>query len=380
MLLCVSCGDDSGTATPADTAPFCNALVEAFAADVSADGGDRSPDAALDGAFALAPAELSDVVATLRSADEENLDSPYLDALQDLTLWAGDHCGGDQPTRRVGPPTVPDGFVGCGDSAALPLPSTEKPNGSLVIYGDARSPDPYGGRIVAVVTGILMGPGDAPRTDVTVNGIAAVTGPAGVFQGGGGPATSRVVAWTLDGHDVTVFGRGYADTDAAALVAVAEEVEIVDGQAVAPSSALDVLYQGPADPLSATVPFFMGGADYSLTYRRSDGGGQLDVVGLKMTAETFAATRAFFSSSTLRTFSRGEGFVADAWNETGPFVAAWHEPDDLVVWIVGLGIDKEQTVAAADAATELGAAQWKQTSRFSPACLTDPGDTTTTRS
>lgn len=379
VLLCVSCGDDSGATTSAEAnvEPFCNALVQASNADASADGGDQSPDTAFDAAFALAPAELSDAVATLQSANGKNLDSPYLDALQDLTLWADDNCDGDPPVRRVAPAAAPHGFAGCGDSAAFLAPSTEKPNGSLVIYGEASSADPYGGRVVAVITGILMGPGDAPSTDVTVNGVAAVTGPAGVFQGGGGPQASRVVAWTLDGHDVTVFGRGYADTDAAALVAVAEDVEIVDGQAVLAGSGLDVLYQGSAAPLSAAVPFFMGGADYSLTYRRSDGAGQLYVVGLKMTAETFAATRAFFSTSTQRTFSRGEGFVADAWNAPGPFVAAWREPDDVVVWVVGLGIDKEQTLAAADASTELDAAQWKQTSRFSPACLTDPGGTTT---
>ncbi len=380
VLFIAACGAASDATVSSNTAQpatqgqagvdrFCTALVQASA---SGDAGSASDQAFLD-ALDLAPAELSAVVTTLKSAKHSATDFATLQASQDLMVWAGDNCRrGEAPIRHVAPATTPDGFVSCGDSAAFPAPPTEKLKGSLVIYGDGSLADPYGARLVAVLTGMRMEPQDSPRTDVTINGLPGVTGPAGVFQGGGGPGLSRLVAWTVEGHDITVFGRGYGENQADELLALAQDVKLVDGQARLSGSNMDVLYSGPADPISAIIPFFMGGANYSLTYQRSDGGGQLNVVGLTMDAQVFAATRAFFFSSALRKFDRGDGFVADAWGDTGPFVAAWREPDGVVVWVVGIGSSKAETVGAAEASKELSTDQWKQTSRLSPNCNQDP--------
>jgi hypothetical protein len=95
--------------------------------------------------------------------------------------------------------------------------------------------------------------------------------------------------------------------------------------------------------------------DYAVNYqlpRTTYDVGILTVNGLRMTAAEFYPTKAFLVSSEPRDVHGHNGFIGDGWNQTGPFVAAWHEPDDLVVWVAGLGITKDQTITTAQASTE----------------------------
>ncbi len=85
-------------------------------------------------------------------------------------------------------------------------------------------------------------------------------------------------------------------------------------------------------------------------------------------ADAGEVARAFLAASEERSFHGRKGFIADGWSENSPYVAAWHEPDDLVVWVAGLSITKDQTIAAAEASIELTPEQWKETTRFSPEC------------
>lgn len=117
--------------------------------------------------------------------------------------------------------------MSCGDLAAIPVEPVPMVEGSMVIYGDTSLDDPFQGRVISVVTGLRMGPGDAPSADVTVGGIPAVTGPAGFFQGGGGPASTRVVAWEVEGIEVSVVGHGFEESQADELVEIASAVELV---------------------------------------------------------------------------------------------------------------------------------------------------------
>ncbi len=376
-LLATSCTAGSGASSATDTdesapsaktAEFCDALDTAFRIERAGPAADDAFDTALD----LAPTELSATVEGIRSANQDDPSEQDMSHVQDLWSWMSDNCRPDgQTIRRIAPPTPPVGFMSCGDTAALPIESAPMPDGSMVIYSDASLDDPYQGTVISVVTGLLIGPGDAPRTEVSVRGVPAVTGPAGFFQGGGGPTATRVVAWEIDGVKVSIVGRGFDETRADELLAIAAEVELVDREAALPAATYNPVYTGSLIPLVATVPFLPRDADYAANYQLPGLPGQLGILsvnGLKMTEAEFGATRAFLVGSEVRTFHGRVGFVADGWNETGPFVAAWHEPDDLVVWIVGLGITKDQTIAAAEASTELTPEQWKETTRFASEC------------
>ena len=348
-----------------ETPLFCDAVEAAFRAE-PVDGDDKD---ALDAALELAPEELSTTVEGIRAANQDNPSEQDMGHIQDLLEWVGVNCNTTLETvRYIAPPVAPTGFVSCGN-LVLPFDDAQALEGSTVMYGDASLDDPFGGDVVSVVTGLLIGPGDAPSTDVTVGGIPAVTGPAGFFQGGGGPASTRVVAWEVEGVEVTVIGRGFDDTRADALVELAEQVELTAGQATLPAGVLDVLYSGSLKPLEATAPFTLRDVLYSASYQRPDGLGILSVSSMNMTAEEFNATRAFLVGSLPRTFHGHDGFAADGWDsEAGPFVAAWWEPDDVAVWVSGLGVAKDLTIAVAEDSVDLTSEQWNETTRFSDEC------------
>lgn len=376
-LLVGGCSPGSGGSDTAETNEtdeldstdeFCAALEVAFRIEPAGTTADDAFDSALD----LAPTELAATVEGIRSANQADPSEQDLSHIQDLWTWMSNNCRPDSESiRYVAPPSPPVGFVSCGDLAAFPVQSAPMPTGSMVIYGDTSLDDPYQGTVVSVITGLLLDPGDAPRTEVTVNGVSAVTGPAGFFQGGGGPASTRVVVWDADGIEISVVGRGFDEAQTDELLAIAHQVELINDAATLPAASYDSIFAGSLIPLVATVPFLPSNADYAFNYQLLGGPGNLGILsvnGLRMTAAEFDATRAFLVNSEARDFHGRDGFTADGWNETGPFIAAWHEPDDLVVWVAGLGITKEQTIAAAEASTELTTEQVEETTRFSAEC------------
>lgn len=375
-LLASACTSGSGpddAERAEETSAFCSAVEASLAIEQPEPSGEDTFDAALD----LAPPELEATVQGIRATDQDEPSEEDMSHVQDLLIWMGDHCNTNgEAIRRIAPPAAPVGFVSCGDMGAIPVEQSPQPEGAMVAYGDASLDSPFNGTVISILTGVLAGPGDQPSTDVIVQGNPAVTGPARFFQGGGGPESTRVVAWELDGVDVTVIGRGFGEDRADELVALANEVQLIDDVATLPGTTFDEIYAGSIRPAMATVPFFVSQAEYQANYRQLDDLGTVSVNGLRLTPAEFSAARAFFFDSEPREFNGHDGFVADAWSETGPYVAAWQEPDGQVVWVSGIGVARETTIDIAEASTELTAEQWKETTRFSSECNNEhrPGD------
>ncbi len=321
----------------------------------------------------LAPGELREVMEILEVGDNnDNLDQVHFDAIRDLMIWADEHCREttDEPVRQIGPVDAPEGYFSCGNQVLAAIEPDRLP-GSIIMYGDGGSEDPFGEPLVAILTGIGIAPTFDPeiKDPVEINGVVAETGPARFFVGDIGPANTFVVTWMLDGNEVTVFARGYIEDEIDELLAIARSVSIVDGQAVADKGTGDILYNGDTQPFSIAVPFFPREERYSLNYQTGQELGMLSLHQLQMSEEAFVASRAFYWQSEPSLVNGLPGFTAHAWSETGPYVAAWREPGGVVMLAVGSGVKEDDVTALAEASVVLDAEQWRTAARIDVRCF-----------
>ncbi len=350
------------------------AFCSAFTSQVEADPGSGSSDEEQQSELAeVAPDELREVMESLEVAgNNDNFDQVYYDAIRDLMIWTDEHCreATDEPVRHIGPVDVPDGYFSCGNQVLAAIEPERLP-GSIIVYGDGASEDPFGERLVVILTGIGIAPTFDPeiKEPVEVNGTQAEAGPARFFVGDIGPADTFVVTWMLDGSEVTVFGRGYVEDDIDELIAIARTTSMVDGQAIADESVGDILYQGDAHPFSIAVPFLPLEERYSLNYQTGQERGMLSLHQLRMSTEAFAASRAFYWQSEPTSINGVPGFTAHAWNEEGPYVVAWRAPDGVVMLAVGNGVKKDEVIALAEASVHLDEDQWRRASRIDVRCF-----------
>lgn len=364
---------DSGAAISLrpDEQQFCDALSSAFSFDSAPEGspGEEAYFAALD----QAPSELDDVVALLRQDPTEEPTEAQKRGLEDFTLWIDRHCVAAATfAERIAPATPPGDFFSCGNTGWITGMSASEPPGWVIIYGDASAEDPFAQRLVAVLTGVSVDPGDGPRGEAFVNGQPAVTGPPGLFQQVSSPELGQTVTWQIDGQDVTVLGRGYTESEVNDLVTLAETVSMrPDGRAVLVDPALDVLYDGDGAALVGLSPFVLQDPVYTVSYRRASSPAVVQVSAMQLTAAAFDASRAFIATSKRTSFHDQHGFFGAAWSDdTGPFIAAWQESDNIVVWIsaIGLGVDQQTAVDVAQKSIRLTDEQWTAVNRASDNC------------
>ncbi len=145
----------SETVTSHGAVEFCDAIEAAFRTEDTDDVDD-----AFDAAMDLAPDELSAATEGIRAANQidpgEDLTEQTMADVGEFWSWVSYNCNPTgEPVRHIAPPAVPIGFVGCG---TMPASAVEEAEGSMVVYGDASLEDPFGGTMVSVVTGRLIGP------------------------------------------------------------------------------------------------------------------------------------------------------------------------------------------------------------------------------
>lgn len=315
------------------------------------------------------------------SGSSESEVAVRLAALEELDAWYEQNCIDSEPVRHVAPPAPPLGWLVCDNdwaTTAFQGPVGPVYPGATVIYGDSSLAEPFAGPTVSVLSGIKLWPQEETGISVTVNGAEAVAGPAQLFQFITNPDLGHVVTWTAGGIDLALFGRGYSAQQMPELLALAETVSVVDDIGILTRPNLDLLYNGTTEPLISLMPMSAPGRTFELLYTESGGSAQnqpmqVQIEGLRLTAEQFAASRTFFVDYQAREFHGQPGYVATVWHDGGPVVAAWRYDDDTVIRVTNLGGQQplethRLVVEAAEASIELDSEAWLQASSPSPDC------------
>jgi hypothetical protein len=357
---CSSSGGGEDAAPDAeDTSGFCSGWSEAVLSD--------APERYLD-VLDDPPDELADEAAVLiREIDSEESDAGNA-AFSEMARWVDVNCEPDaaQPgataaNRRVAPPpdTELERFTFCSAGRGLSVPPGSD---HVVIYGDTSQDDPYASPMLAVAWGGEGSHrGDGDPSPVTVRGTEGVAAPISVFQQVVPDDLGTVIAWDEGDDPVGLYGRLWDESRTDELVALADALVVEDdGSFSLPPEAMpegfEQVFSGSSDPMSLV---FTPGAEYEVRYMgEGDDGAPLRIDGYVASPEEFAAVRFLAPGLEPTTVANHEALAGDAWDERGPAVVTWREPDGLVVRLVGLGHDLAVVETVADATRELTRAEW----------------------
>lgn len=394
----VATGDRSGDSDEVEVAPSDRPFCDAFDAAIASG-------ASLDAALDDAPADIAAEASVLRRAENSDEDvAGAEEASRRLMVWTEVHCnpgaardGAPPADRRFAPPLqqTPEGLQPCLATSLMARPPSDAIN--IVLHGDTSVDDPYAGEMVGIRWG-SDAPyfGDGSHTPVRVRGVDGVAAPIGVFQGVALEELGTVIAWSEDGREVGLYGRGFDLDRAPELIEIADDLVYRDGEYSLPSSALpdgwDVVFRGS----SATFGVIFTTSAYDIRYRSTadqtptgtagtppEPGGTLTLSGLVTTPGEFEAFRFFTIGLHREELAGRDAYVGSAWFEGGPYVATWREPDGSTVRIVGLGGDIETIREVARNTRELNRDEWTDIveatspSDCYPADRTDDPDVTT---
>ncbi|MEM9042203.1 MAG: hypothetical protein AAGD33_20145 [Actinomycetota bacterium] len=303
------------------------------------------------------------------AAEEADEAPPGADeAARDLAGWLELNCGhdaageiGDPRNRRVAPlfEATPEGFEIC--FAGSMFASMGSDVVGAVLYGDTTAEDPYAGEMLGVVWGTDGGhAGDGERTPVVVRGVEGVAAPITVFQQVVLEDLGMVIAWEEAGEAIGPYGRGFDQSRVAELLDVAEDLSSENGVfELAPESlpsGFGEIYRGSVDSLSLVLPV---GAAYSISYQNPDTGELLTLSGEEMSADEFDALRFLTLGLQHEDLEGRDAIIGNAWNDEGPAVVTWREPEGFVVRLVGLSTDLGVVRDVARTAQELDRGQWE---------------------
>lgn len=362
-----ACGGDGSGVTASNGAPSDLGRDEAAFCDAWNAALNTGNEAAFDGLLANPPADLEQAAAIVRQANAAGSKSAAADEATDEVLnWTELHCrqgGGAESQRRVAPPPGAEvnGLTFCGTTTS-PRPPDDGRSG-MALYGEAGAEDPYDGPML----GVLWNPrgdhgdgshaGDGAREAVTVRGRDGVAAPITVFQQVVLPDLGTVVAWTEGDRSLGLYGRQWSIDRADELVAIAERLEEVDGRFRLPDDALpDGYAEVFAGSQSVTGLIVSPPSRYSVRYQGPDG--LLTLSGLHMTEDEFEAFRFFTIGVDRDEVADRDALAGNAWHQDGPAVVTWHEPDGLVVRIVGIGVPLDAAERVAGEARELTSEEW----------------------
>jgi hypothetical protein len=242
----------------------------------------------------------------------------------------------------------------------LPVPPVKAdPKSGITIFGDLTEADPYAGRMLAVIWNPASGDnhaGDGTTTPVKVRGHDGVAAPITVFQQTILPELGTVIAWSEDGMNFGLYGRGWSVSQRGELVRMANSLHTADG-----GYAIEFLPDGfgrvYTGSSSATSLFLMTASPLYLEHFKGERG-LLDLGGFAMSAEEFETFRFFTTDVKRQRVNNRDALVGTAWGKDGPSVVTWREPDGLVIRIVGIGVPLDKALALAAATRELGDGEW----------------------
>jgi hypothetical protein len=93
-----------------------------------------------------------------------------------------------------------------------------------------------------------------------------------------------------------------------------------------------------------------------------------------MTDAEFEAFRFFTLSIEHERLDARDALVGNTWHsDAGPAVVTWHEPDGLVVRIVGIGVPLDTARQVAAASRELSPEEWAELVETDSHCFDPPG-------
>ena len=346
--------DAPGSTTDAATSGFC----EQWEAAWTAGDGDR-----LETLLAAPPTALADL-----AAQEDPRFLGELDLLCHPMIGVD---GADVADRRVGPPLadLPPALAVC---SAGPAAGATSVAGGVVLYGDGRVDDPYREPMV----GVAWGPegtgfvGDGDPTAVVVRGVDGTVAPITVFQQVVLPELGLVVTWREGDQEVALYGRGWGSDRQDELVALADQVEVVDGgfrlpESARPEGAVEV-FAGGMDSLGLLFP--PPGA-HGVELRPDAGATQLTVSTFVAAPEAFEAVRFLALDLERTTDDDRTTLRGSAWSAAdGPAVLTWREPDGLVVRVVGSAVGPEVVDQLAAVTRDLTAVEWTELVARSGTC------------
>lgn len=356
-----ACTEADPTGTPPSTSTALSEQESAFcdAWNAALLTGD---DSALIAALGDVPHELQGHATIVREGHGDGPQSPEEGkAVAEILDWTELRCPrGEQgdSQRHIAPPVGTDfeGLAFCGTIGLPPSPTDER--SGMVLYGKAA--DPY----EEPMLGLLWNPvgeggheGDDRGQPVTVRGQRGVAAAISVFQQTILPELGTVIAWTEGDRNFGLYGRQWSSGQAE-LVAIADQMEESEGRFNLPDDALPDGYREifSGDPSVASIVINLS-ALYTVHYQGDDSG-SLSLSGLQMSKDEFQAFQ-FFTLGVDRSEVAGqEALVGNAWNDDGPAVVTWREPDGLVVRIVGTGVPLEVAQKVAEESRELTAEEW----------------------
>ena len=355
-----ACSSDHGASTATSgnsgTAAFCDAWKAAMSS---------GNDSTFDDVLADAPAELEDDARLVREAEASGSESSEADAAASRILnWTELNCqqGETGSSKRHIAPPIDATFEGLTFCGTTPVPSSPRDDAAgTILYGEAAVADPYHGPML----GLFWNPaaegthvGDGDRQPVTVHGQSGFAAPITVFQQTILPQLGTVIAWTEGDRALGLYGRGWPIGRAGELVAIANKLEEVSRGFRIPDDALpagfgEVFSGNPA----VTSLVFAPSPLYSLRFQGSNG--LLDVNGVQLSESEFEAFRFFTVGVDRGEVAGHDALVGNAWNDDGPAVVTWREPDGLVVRIVGIGVPLTVARTVAEQSRQLNYDEWR---------------------
>ncbi|MBA3303078.1 MAG: hypothetical protein H0U26_04320 [Acidimicrobiia bacterium] len=369
-VLASACGGSEAAPPPAAEQP---AEVKTFCAGIEETTTSGGNNAKLAELLADPPPGLEEAAPELISAERSGTPDSNPQAEATLLRWVEVNChpeaataDGSAEDRRLGPTAdaTPGGMRLCSAITGPPPPSPSagaEPE-PLVLYGETGRGDPYGGPMLGVVSSSNEGgfAGDGELTPVQVRDTAGVTAPIPVFQGVALDELGTVVAWQEQGLEVGLYGRSWTVDQRDDLVALAEDLELVDGAfrfpPGSPPEGYEEAFVGTRADLSLV---FAAGSSYQIQYYgKGDSEGLITISGHLASEQEFEAFQ-FLTVGLRRERLRGrEVLTGNAWTDTGPAVVTWRDPDGLVVRFVGSGTDLETVQRMARDSPDLTRQQW----------------------
>lgn len=389
VALFAGCTSDDPAETVAAGGPEEASFCAKWAQDLA--GGDDSSWLAI---LKDPPGALEEPAAAIIAAEKAGDTGRADEAAEAVSKWVEVHCtpedaapGAVAGDRRLAlpPGAIPKALTFCSAGSRHPVADSDD---GMVLYG--QGDDPYSGPMLGVLWGEQSHAGDGDATPVKVRGADGVAAPITVFQQVILEELGTVIAWDEDGRSVGLYGRGWEQARPNELVALAEQLELVDGRFRLPEAALpDGFHEVFAGSSSALSLVFSPSSEYEVRYETvaheapedqpagdSDqpelppaADGQVTVSGFMASSPAYEAFR-FLTLGLHHTEVGGrQGIAGNAWTEdAGPAVVTWREPDGLVVRLVGLGVNLDTVQQMAHETRELTRPEWLQLVEDSTYC------------
>lgn len=389
VVLFAGCTSDDPAETVAaggpEEASFCEKWAQGLA---------RGDDSSFLAILKDPPGALEEPAAAIIAAQKAGDTGRADEAAETVFKWVEVHCtpgdaapgaiaGDRRLALRLG--ATPETLTFC--SAGSGHPGADSDAG-VVLYG--QGDDPYSGPMLGVLWGEESHAGDGDAKPVKVRGADGVAAPITVFQQTILEELGTVIAWDEEGRSVGLYGRRWARARTNELVALAEQLELVDGRYRLPEAALpDGFHEVFTGSSSALSLLFSPSPEYEVRYEtvaheapeeQPAGGsdqpelppaadGQVTISGFMASSPAYEAFR-FLTLGLHQSEIGGRQVIAgNAWTEdAGPAVVTWREPDGLVVRLVGLGVDLDTVQRMARETHELTRPEWLQLVEDSTYC------------